>query len=246
MSSESSVYRSVYQAHYRSVIRDAERIIVSTMMSYGGPFAVAVSGGKDSVAMAHLVAQYSSNLIVLWNDSGLELPESETIVRQTAALIGAPVVVAKGDALNIKLAKGRDNAERTAKHTDQLAIIAPVKAALEEHKIRVEFVGLRKDESRNRRIMLSKYGPAHESKRWGCVTCWPMMNWTGPDCLAYLDEHHLPLHPAYLRVPEERRHEARVSWVWDSSREKMGELELIRKWYPELYRKLRDAGLPGF
>jgi len=243
---QQAVYRSVFNTHYRSVIRDAERTIVSTMMSYGGPYAVAVSGGKDSVAMAHLVAQFTDDLIVLWNDSGLELPESETIVRQTAAMIGVPVVVAKGDALNLKVAKGRVEAERTAKHTDQLAIIGPVKAALEEHKIRVEFVGLRKDESQNRRITLSKYGYAHESKRWGCVTCWPMAEWTGADCLAYLDEHHLPLHPAYLRIPEDRRHEGRVSWVWDSTREKSGELELIRKWYPELYRKLRDAGLPGF
>jgi 3'-phosphoadenosine 5'-phosphosulfate sulfotransferase (PAPS reductase)/FAD synthetase len=245
MSSENQVYRKVYAAHYQAVIAGAHRIVAKAVAAYPGPVAVAVSGGKDSVAMAHIVAQHC-NPSVLWNDSGLELPESEGVVRSLATMIGARVIVATGDALGIKMAKGREGAERTAKHTDQQAIIEPVRKAIAEHGIVLEFVGLRKTECRNRRIMLCKYGPIHENKRWGCVTAWPMMDWEGADCLAYIEEHELPLHPAYLRTPWERRHEARVSWVWDSTREKMGELELMRRWYPALYQRLREAGINGF
>jgi len=240
---EDRAYRLSHVAHYQSVIDDAHRIVRDCVARYPGQIAVAVSGGKDSVSMAHIVAQYCDPLVI-WNDSGLELPESEGVVRAVCDQLGLELAVATGDALNIKLDKGRYNAHRTAAGTDNLAIIGPVRKVIQECGVVLEFVGLRSSESRTRRIVITKIGPVYQSKRWGCAVAWPMRRWDGSDSLAYIDEHGLPLHPAYDREwGKSERHERRVSWLWDSNRERWGEFEYLRRFYPLVWARLQQEGI---
>jgi len=241
---EDGLHRHVHARHYRSVIDDANRLIQEALTRFGEPVAVALSGGKDSVCMAHLVSQHCRPLIV-WNDSGLELPESEGIVKAVCEQLGLDLAIAKGDAMGIKIRKGRTEAFRTARQTDQEAIIAPVLSVLSEHRISCNFVGLRAAESPTRKMVIAQKGPVHTSKRWARGVAWPMRNWTASDCYAYMDEHQLPVHPAYTRTQWAHgdRNRIRVSWVWDSTRENQGDLEYMRRFYPQIYRQLRSLGL---
>jgi len=193
--------------------------------------------------MAHLVAQQCRPLAI-WNDSGLELPESGDVVRETCRQLGLELAIAKGDALGIKLRKGRTKAEATAIHTDMHAIINPVRDLLDQRGITCNFVGLRIDESRVRKIAIFKNGAVHESKRWGRGVAWPMRRWTASDCYAYMDAHGLPVHPAYSRTlwAHGDRNKIRVSWVWDSTRETQGDLEYLKHFYPRLFARLRQLG----
>lgn len=233
------LYRSTHAAAYRRVVDDAHAVAVAALERFGEPAAVGVSGGKDSVAMCHVVAQHCRPTII-WNDSGLELPESEGIVRALADQLGLDVVVARGiDALARKIEIGAVAAAERAKETDELAIIAPVRDALRSIDAALEFVGLRQAESQARRMLIATHGPAHQSKRWQCGIAWPMRKWRAADVFAYIDEHGLPLHPAYLRTQWQDRDDIRVSWVWDSSRENTGDIEYLRRHYPALYRRIR-------
>jgi 3'-phosphoadenosine 5'-phosphosulfate sulfotransferase (PAPS reductase)/FAD synthetase len=238
------VYRSVYADHYKAVIRDAKYVIRRALAEHPGPMAVAVSGGKDSVAMAHLVAEFCHPFI-LWNDSGLELPESGNVVQALAEKLGCELIIAKGDGMEIKLAKERGEKGAARKDTAREALVLPTIRALHAHGIVLEFVGLRSNESQGRRDIIKRYGPVHDNKGWQVVTAWPMRNWHSEDCLAYIDEFGLPLHPAYLRGDPDKRASIRVSWVWDSLRDNDGGLEYIRRWYPDIFRRLREAGVQG-
>jgi len=222
------LHRIVNRASYRAAIADAQQVIASALETYGEPAVVAVSGGKDSVAMAHLVS-LQCRPAILWNDSGLELPESGAVVRALADLLGLPLVVARGNAT-----------EEGA--TDESAIRAPSRAALRAIGARVEFVGLRAEESRRRRMVIAKYGPHHVSPSWGCGVAWPMRRWRAADSLAYIEENGLPLHPAYRDTIWARREDVRTSWAYDEDRISVGEAEIVRRKYPELFRKLREAG----
>lgn len=232
-----ALYRQTQARHYASVQRDAREIIARAVaMADGGPVAVGVSGGKDSVAMAHLVAQQCRPAII-YNDSGLETPESIDVVRALCDRLDAPLHIAKGDAMAVKMA-GLVGAA-----VDEATIVRPVRAKLAELGIALEFVGLRSCESKRRRFVLRKHGPIYASKRWGCLIAWPMRAWTGADVFAYLDEHGLPMHPAYARVSHEDRDMMRVSWAYDSTRERLGEVEMVRRHYPALFRMLRERGI---
>ena len=240
---EDAIYRAVFSARYESAISDASGIIES-IGAHAGRVAVAVSGGKDSTAMAHIaLTVLPVKPLLVWNDSGLELPESEAVVRSLAARLGCRLAIATGKALDIKRKLGGFGAEKKARRTDELAIIYPVRELLRAEGMEVNLVGLREQESYTRKMVIRKMGPTYQSKRWGCLVGWPMRRWSAADVFAYIDEHDLPLHPAYTRTDWADRNSIRVSWLWDSTRERFGDIEYLRRYYPKIWAQLKSEGL---
>jgi phosphoadenosine phosphosulfate reductase len=238
------LHRSVNAYSYRRAISDAHRIVEIALERFGEPAAVGLSGGKDSVAMCHIVAQHCRPQII-WNDSGLELPESESIVRAVAAQLGLSVIVAKGrNALTTQLEWGMEKSKKKVKTIDEQCIVSPVREVLRDLGIRVEFVGLRAQESRRRKMVLAKHGAMYLSQRWSCGIAWPLREWKTADVFAYIEEHGLPLHPAYARTNWSDRDSIRVSWAWDPSRERIGDMEYLRRFYPQLFHRIK-ATLSG-
>jgi len=233
------LYRLNNARHYQSVQDDAHRLIETAINRHPGNVAVAVSGGKDSVPLAHLVTQHCDPIII-WNDSGLELPESRDVVTALSQKLHCPLVIASGQAKKVWAEnRGLDN----ARIVDRETILKPTQKALKEHNIALEFVGLREDEARGRKIIIRTHGGILENKKWDVVTAWPMRKWKAADCLAYIDEHALPLHPAYSRKFGKSREDIRVSWVYDGTWRNHGSEEYCRRFYPEIYRELREIGL---
>ena len=233
-------------ACYRAVQADAARIVCDALDRFGEPAAVAVSGGKDSVAMAHLVCAVMANRrmgtpVLLHTDSGLELRDSLPVCERLAKMLKVSLEVARGvDARELKREMGTREAERVE---DELCIFAPTRKALHGMAIAVEFVGLRMAESKRRYMLIGRMGPVNFSKKYGCGVAWPMRSWSGSDVFAYIDEHNLPLHPAYAVAMGVPREERRVSWSYDSSFEKKGSAEFLRRYDPSLYRQLREEGI---
>ncbi|ODU10097.1 MAG: hypothetical protein ABS84_04300 [Rubrivivax sp. SCN 71-131] len=227
------LYRITNAARYRAVQDDAHDIIQETICrAAGGVVAIGVSGGKDSIAMLHMVAQHV-HPHVIYNDSGLETPEAMPLVRGMCEKYGLPMTIAKGDAISLDLAGADTNR----------AIVGPVRAALQSIDAVAEFVGLRSSESKTRRIVIAKHGPIHASKRYGCLIAWPMRKWSSADVFAYIHEHALPLHPIYDRATDQERDTTRVSWVYDSAFDRWGAVEIVRRHYPQVYQRLKIAGV---
>lgn len=234
-----AMYRNANSSKYRYAVANAKIIIRNAVMEYGDKdIAVAVSGGKDSTAMAHLVCQFCKP-ILLWNDSGLELPESEGVVTKLADMLKCRLIIAKGDAETV----WKQQNEGHKVNIDERSLFGPSQKAIKEHGIKMEFVGLREDEAKVRKRLLKMRGSIFYNKRWGCITAFPMRKWKSADCLAYIDEHGLPLHPAYLRTEWQEREKIRVSWVYDDNFESSGSSEYCRKYYPEIFRRLREKGI---
>jgi phosphoadenosine phosphosulfate reductase len=228
------LHRKVFARQYKRAVNDAHAIIEAALARIGGNgrVAVGVSGGKDSVAMCHIVAQHCRPVII-YNDSGLEMPESIDVVRALAQQLGLELHIAKGDAISLELA---------GKNSD-MAIVKPIQQAHKDLGIELEFVGLRMSESKRRRMVIGAMGPIYQSRRWGCLVAWPMRYWTAADVFAYLDEYSLPVHPAYYRQWDGDRDNIRVSWVYDSDRDRLGAVEYVRRYYPSLYNKLSVLGV---
>lgn len=240
---EDALYRLAYSASYRARILEAEAVIQHAVELHHGrdrgmKVAVACSGGKDSTAMLHLVSRFVPDCWVLWNDSGLELPESLPTIRAVMKHCGIPdykLIVARGDALE-SMKRLRADA-RTDMSVQNESVTAPTRKAIAENMISLEFVGIRAQESPERKLMFKKHGTTFFNKRYGVWACYPLARWRIGDVFAYHDEHSIPLHPAYSRSPTGRE-SVRVSWIYERDFQWKGSITLLKRDYPEEFRKL--------
>lgn len=67
----------------------------------------------------------------------------------------------------------------------------------EKYDIDLGIIGMRKDESRRRKIVLSKFGAIYQTKSKKSVTCCPLLNFSNEDVWAYIFAHDLKYLPVY-------------------------------------------------
>ena len=118
---------------------------------------VALSGGKDSVAVARLARQADPACPMVWFDSGLEWPETRTYLHALADAwnLNLAIVHPQPDALEVMEASGQwhlDRPLRPVPPLSQVCLDAPAAAAHERYGPG-ELWGVRAAESAGRRIM---------------------------------------------------------------------------------------------
>ena len=244
---EDRLHRIVNERSYKRAVSDAAFLVELALLEYGEPAAVAVSGGKDSIAMAGLVAQYCKPLVI-FRHSGLELPDSlPTIEKLCETLnLGLHIIKPKHDIFEQLKTMGveafNEKASKLGGKLDKEITYDPISKELASLGINLEFVGLRESESKARKMTIRKFGGMHQSKKYGCGICWPLRKWSGKDVLAYIDEHNLPLHPAYSRTtPQLNREDIRISWaLWGQGSLRTEEVQYLRQHYPEFYQEIRQ------
>lgn len=141
------------------------------------PAYVAVSWGKDSVVMLHLVQSICPDILAIsFGHHEREMisnyAETEALYRERFRLN-----------INTILMQG-DHVPNKVKAT-KLWLDYPVK-----------FVGLRMEESKDRKITLIKNGAIYQYKQGDYRAC-PIFNWTSQDVWAYTFSRNLPYLKAY-------------------------------------------------
>lgn len=228
--------------HQRRV--SAAREVVRSWLSLSRSPYVAVSGGKDSVAMLHLVQSMSPNLLpVLWHDSGVEWPGTEEVIQrlQSDGLIDVLYVV-RPDHDVIDLKRQQIAGKISAKTKDRLALFDPVSRAVQAFEFDGAAIGLRAEESHARAMDGLTHGPVYRRKD-GILRCLPLLRWAWQDVYAYIASHRLPLHPIYSAplLNLEHRGRIRLSWWASTDHHRHGEIAWVRDNYPEIYHRLRIA-----
>lgn len=202
------------------------------------PAYVSCSWGKDSIVLLNLVQQIRPDILVVHYAS----PES-------AAGITAnfPEVIAQYRAkfpnTNYKeLVALPEWANTPDTVLDRLASILPP-----EYKL--AFVGLRKQESRPRRIVLNKYGILHQyqsGKHKGNWRCCPLANWKTEDIWTYIVSRDLPYLNTYDRHPDgtnARTNPHARFWYSQNTTLAQSERAILRKHNPELDQYLQRRPL---
>ena len=149
-----------------------------------GPAYVSVSWGKDSVVMLHLCQQIQPDILTFFSDGFfMDSYDNFTEVMDEYCYEYPTNLIV-------------DRQSKTEAITGYNSPMAVVAAKRTESLPPVVFLGLRIEESRNRRMSLLKYGPIHQYKSGNHRAC-PLSTWKAPDIWAYTCHCNLPYLKSY-------------------------------------------------
>lgn len=191
---------------------------------------LALSGGKDSVVVAHLARQVDPNVPMVWFDSGLEFPEHRDYLHQLADTwnLNLDIIKAQPTALEILIACGawsHHGARATVPDLRATLIDTPSTIAHERYGPG-ELWGVRAAESQGRRQMYATQlrreltarcagccptaaAPTSEQRarhggtisRQDRTTAYgPIWDWSTDKVWEYLAAHNVPENPVYARL----------------------------------------------
>jgi phosphoadenosine phosphosulfate reductase len=231
--------RARLPAFNRRVARAAE-IVRRGLALCARPY-VAFSGGKDSEVVLHLVVQQKPDVDVVWLHQGAEFPDTEELVYRLAREwnLNLHVVHVKPGLLELLEEYGAYGLPvrtpyRQGDVTRRL-IREPSLRVAKEFGFDGVFMGLRKEESRTRKITLAVNGELHLAKYDGLWHVNPLADWSGEDVWAYINGLGLPYNAVYDKTRFQPREWIRTTpWAGGTGKEE-GRFQFLKYYYPELF-----------
>lgn len=196
---------------------------------------IALSGGKDSLVVAALVAEQRPGADAVFCDDELELPVTVPYLRQLAAYLGLKLRIGRCYSMAPVgwIVPWTDKPFFRPPEPDMEDWGASVKAAALRIGYDGTFVGLRAAEAMIRRLNLQKRGMQYGTND-GMQHCQPIATWAVQDVWAVIAGMGLPYNPAYddLAAAGIKREQQRI-----------GALPLSPGWilqqtWPQLHRRL--------
>ena len=222
--------------------------IIQEALSKFQRYAVAFSGGKDSLVVLHLLRQYKPDILTVFVNTRVEMPETIKYIKQLIKDWNLNFVELRGKYTfwDIVRKYGLPATRFLSEHRIQLAKkgLAKYEGApkccwyLKEepaikffHKKHIQcvFFGITWDESYNRKWAIIRKGTLfyHTSHRH--YKCYPIAYWSTLDVWRYIEENNLPVNPAYDKVDRVGCITCTAYIGWEKD---------MAKLYPGLYRKI--------
>lgn len=239
------IERAAYLAHAESGAfrrRMDQSILAIESAARLGEMVIMSSWGKDSVVMADLILRTLGRVPILHIASSYRLPGWEPIQEHFEARTTVHVIEPRRS-LEETIAWLHEVGlphERTP--AQQRAIVKSIKkdvgaAWCKEHGYAVQALGLRADESAQRRAFLRRAGTLYQAREVYIVA--PLAWWTARDVWAYLVSRALPWHQMYDKETHgiTRETQRNTGWLSTDGAEH-GRIAWLRHHYPEQYRML--------
>ena len=199
------------------------------------PPVVAYSGGKDSLVVLLLALKAFENedidFDVLFTDTNLELPETLKNISDVEERYNINIIKAESNDFWEKLEEygppGRDY-----RWCSEVCKMKPLEKIINNRYPNgcLTFVGLRKYESMNRSKKPRIWKSPHIEKQ---MLSAPILNWSAMHVWIYLFKNNAPYNKLYEKCFD------RVGCYMCPAME-LGEIELIKKLYPELWKRWED------
>jgi len=235
--------------HRRRV--ESARRTVAEAFDASTSWAVMVSGGKDSTALASVVAGVAPGVQLASEKDDMDYPGEREYVEHLAARLGCPIdiitppvspreVIAR---MGAEVGAMGDWHGRAAE-LSRVCFYEPVEAY--SSRFAGVFLGLRQDESRGRRMNRATHGRLYRkaSARHadGQLVCTPLADWRDVDVYGYLGARGIDLLPVYRCIDfmhRDRPGAIRKSWwIPEGNAARHGGVAWLRRYYPSLYRTL--------
>lgn len=185
---------------FKSRIESATRWITEAQ-NYS--FAVCVSWGKDSVALAHLAYSICGKADLYYQKSPARLPGDERVIEYFESLPGIRLFVEEKKTLAEYLDWLREvRLPHQRTRTGHKKIVGELKKQpgelwAKEHGYNALLLGMRAEENLSSRGKLFKTRGASCQLKSGLTIINPLASWSAIDVWAYIAVNNLPYHPLY-------------------------------------------------
>lgn len=230
---------------FKRKVEDSKRIISQARDI--GTFAVSWSGGKDSTAMCHLVKSIIADCPIVVQIDDCDWPEKTPYIDCVSSRFGWEYHVATPDFSVWEMMNERKIGRDEFCRIDNPVTIDGFLKPLDKKRIELGcsgwFMGLRAEESRNRRLNYAKRGAIYSTKG-GVMRCLPVVRWSASDVFAYHVDNGIEINPCYLNNRFKKPEDIRLSWAVPTPMGmSSGDIENLRYHYPQQFRKLRERGM---
>jgi len=203
---------------------------------------LAISGGKDSVAMAGLVNEVAKEMrrdFVMWAHlSDASFPRTEDIIKLTAEHLGREVIIDWSPVSAFDVV-GKGSKVQFGKRG---YFFDAIKNFVESENKDLAFIGVRAYESKRRMKAARAHGMNFETNvPTYCKVCYPILWYKLEDVAATLVKYNLPIHPIYFKKCVNGNTWIRLGYVTATDLLHQGTAVFLKLNYPELYKKLGEA-----
>lgn len=196
----------------------------------------AVSWGKDSTALAHLMSMIDPTIPLVYLKSIYSNPDCERVRR--AYFASHPQQESRYEEYEVRYTLP-DNKRATPAEIERLAELEWNRAlrGCRRRFGRRYLLGVRAQESRGRRIRIRVWGSASPN------ACAPLGLWRTEHVFAFLAQHDLPVHPAYACLGGGRWNRAhiRVDELGGLRGESFGRTEWEKEYYASECRRIESV-----
>lgn len=179
-------------------------VIARNLMLYGQDrMAVAFSGGKDSEVVLHLVRQLAPEVLVVFNNTGVEYPETVRFVKKLEQEWGLNLLTTHPEKTfwqcvgQYGFPGNKHGGE--GKQCCYWLKEKPMLFTIREQKLLGVFTGLTAVENRIRMFNARDKGTCYYDSKNRIQKVHPILWWTEEEVWAYIRQNNLPYNPAYDR-----------------------------------------------
>jgi phosphoadenosine phosphosulfate reductase len=179
---------------YDFKVKQAREIIKSADQIFTKKMAIAVSGGKDSLVCLHIALEVNPDILVIYNNTTVEFPETLNYVEQLQKEWNLHLQVTKGDFPYFQAVKDRGWATHENRWCCRPYKDEPAFAFLSQQAFKAEITGTTRTESIYRRSLSPIKVPKKEPYM---IRVNPIYDWNEWEVWRYIRENGLPYNPLY-------------------------------------------------
>jgi len=231
-------------------ILQPEECIALALKKFGDGVAVGWSGGRCSTAVLHMALQQKPDIKVIFNDTGVEFPETYRFVEKLKEEWSLNLIVAKPKRTFWECVELYGFPQFRGKYMERKQLSKegkpmccqwlkeePLKRAMLQHRIYATITGIRVCESRVRMFMGMHQGQYYYTKKYRMWRFHPIAFWDTETLLSYIEEHGIPQNEIYSMD-----HSRCGCWPCTGY---IGWRESLRRSHPKMYQKLmKMTGTP--
>ncbi|MBA7599830.1 Phosphoadenosine phosphosulfate reductase [subsurface metagenome] len=186
-------------------LNELQKEIEKILSQFHNP-AIGCSFGMDSLVVLHLCLQVDPNILMVWNNTLVEYPDTVRFAKQLTKEWKLNLIETKPcrsfwsviEEYGFPLVRRGDKKNRKAAlATEKCCAILkkqPMMKVMKEKKIDLVIDGLRRMESWNRRLMKIRF---RFNKTWNVFKFHPLLDWTYDDVWEYIRKNKLPYNSLY-------------------------------------------------
>lgn len=231
---------------FRKKLERSKALVRRALSEHKAPY-IAISGGKDSIAMLGIVSDVAremrcDNLLAWAHLSDASYPGTAETIREACRMSGIELVEDWSPVSAFDVV-GQGSKVRFGKRG---YFFDAIKRFVEEYARDLAFIGVRAAESHRRRRAVRIHGDLFET-HVPCreMVCYPLAHFSVHEVAAAITYYGLPFHPIYSKMPltgmGAETECIRLGYVTSLDNLSHGGLTFLKVNYPDMYGKLIHA-----